>query len=68
MAVTDDCKGFVVVTFAVLVVDVVFVDEAAAVVPHSGLVVVLGFDAATATYVVDVLDSRIVFAFHLLLI
>ena len=68
MAVTDDCKGFVVVTFAALVVDVVFVDEAAAVVPHSELVVVLGFDAATAAYVVDVLDSRIVFAFHLLLI
>ena len=62
MVVTDDCKGFVVVTFAALVV-VVLVDEAAVVVPHCELVVVLGFDVVTA-YVVDVLNSRDVFAFH----
>ena len=54
MVVTDDCKGFVVVTFAALVV-VVLVDEAAVVVPHCELVVVLGFDVVTA-YVVDVLN------------
>ena len=59
---TDDCKGFVVVTFAALVV-VVLVDEAAVVVPHCELVVVLVFDVVTG-YVVDVLNSRDVFAFH----
>ena len=53
---TDDCKGFVVVTFAALVVDVVLVDKAAVVVPHCDLVVVFGFDTVAA-YVVNVLDS-----------
>ena len=52
MIVTDDCKGFAVVTFAALVADVVLVDEAAVVVPHCELVVVLGFDAAAAYLVV----------------
>ena len=42
MVVTDDCQGFVVETFAVLVVDIVLVDEAAVVFPHCELVVVLG--------------------------
>ena len=42
---TDYCKGFAVVTFEGLVVDVVFVDETAVVVPHCELVVVLRFDA-----------------------
>ena len=46
MIVTDDCKGFAVVTFAALVADVVLVYEAAVVGPHCELVVVLGFDAA----------------------
>ena len=63
---TDDCKGFVVVTFAALVVDVVLVDEAAVVVPHYELVVVLGFDAAPAN-VFDVLNSRVAVVFHLAL-
>ena len=66
MVVTNDCMGFIVVTFAALVVDVVLVDEAAVVVPHCKLVVVLRFDAVAA-YVVDVFDSRIVVAFHLAL-
>ena len=61
---TDDRKGFAVVTFAALVVDVVLVDRAAVVVPHCELVAVLGFDAVAA-YVVNVLDSRVVVAFHL---
>ena len=61
---TDDCKDFVVVTFPALIVDVVLVDEAEVVVPHCELVVVLGFDAVAA-YVVNVLDSRVVAAFHL---
>ena len=64
MVVTDDCKSSAVVTFAALVVDVALVDEAAVVVPHCELVVVLGFDAVAA-YVVNVLDSRVVVAFHL---
>ena len=64
MVVTDYCKGFVVVTFAALVKDVVLVDEAAVVVPHSELFVVLGFDGI-ASYVVDILDSHIVVAFRL---
>ena len=64
MVVTDDFKGFVVVTFVALVVDVVLVDEAAKLVPHCKLVVVRRFDAV-APYVVDVLDSRVVVAFHL---
>ena len=44
---TDDCKDFAVVTFAALVAvaNVVLVDEAAVVVPHCELIVVLGFDA-----------------------
>ena len=63
VVVTNDCKGFVVVvTFAALVVDVVLANEAAVVVPHWELVVVLGFDAVAA-YVVDVLDSGVVVAF-----
>ena len=61
---TDDCKGFAVVTFAALVVDVVLVDEAAVVVAHCELVVVLAFDAVAAD-VVNVLDSLVVVAFHL---
>ena len=65
--VTDDCKSFVVVTAIALVVDAVLVDEAAVVVPHCELVVVLGFDAA-ATYVVDVLDSSAVFALYLVIV
>ena len=63
---TDDCKGFVVVTFATHVLDVVRVDEAAVVVPHCELVVILGFDAV-ATFVVDVLYSRLVISFHLVM-
>ena len=63
MVATDDCKGFAVVTFAALVVDVVLVDETAEVVSPCELVVVLGFDVVAA-YVVDVLDSRVVIAFH----
>ena len=66
MVVTDDCKGFVVGTFAALVVDIVLVDKAAVVVPHCELVVVLRFDAVAA-YVVDVLDSRVAVVFHLAL-
>ena len=62
VVVTDDCKGFAVVTFVALAVDVVLVDEAALVVPHCELVVVLGFDTVAA-YVVNVLDSRVVVAF-----
>ena len=58
---TDDCKGFVVATFAAFVVDVLLVDEVALVVPHCELVAVLGFDAVTA-YAVDVLDSSVVIA------
>ena len=60
---TEDCKGFVVLTFAALVVDVVLIDEVAVVVPHCELAVVLGFDTVAA--VVDVLDSRVIVAFHL---
>ena len=55
---------FIVVTFSTLVVDVLLVDEVAVVVPHCQLVVVLGFDVV-ATYVVDVLCSCVVAAFHL---
>ena len=61
---TDDCKGFVVATFAALVADIVLADDAIVVVPHCELVVVLWFDAVAA-YVVDVLDTRVVVAFHL---
>ena len=64
MVLTDDFKGFAVATYAARVVDVLLVDEAAAVVPHCELVVVLGFDTASA-YVVDGLDSCVVVAFHL---
>ena len=60
---TDDCTGFAVVTFAALVA-VVLVDEAAVVVPHCELVVVLGFDTVAA-YVVNVPDSRVVVALYL---
>ena len=56
---TDDCKGFAVVLFAALAVDVARVDEAPVVVPHCELVVVLRFDAVAA-YVINVLDSRVV--------
>ena len=66
MAVIDNCKGFVVVSFAALVVDAVLVDEAAVVGPHCDLVVVLGFDNVAA-YVVDVLDSRVIITFHIAL-
>ena len=58
---TDDCKGFVVATFAAFVVDVVLVDEVALVVPQCELVAVLGSDTVTA-YAVDVLDSSVVIA------
>ena len=61
---TDGCKSFVVVTFGALVVDVALVDEAAAVVPHFELVVILVFDAVAA-HLVDVFDSSVVIAFHL---
>ena len=61
---TDDFKAFVVVTFIAVVVDVVLVDEATGLVPHCKLFVVLSFDAVTP-YVVDVLDSRVIVAFHL---
>ena len=44
MVVTDDSKGFVVLTFAAFVVDAVLVDEAAVVVSHWELVAVLVFD------------------------
>ena len=54
---TNDFEVFVVLTFAALVVDAVFVDEADVVVHHCDLVVVLGFDVVTA-YVVDFLDPR----------
>ena len=64
MVVTDDSRSSAVVTFAALVVDVALVDEAAVVFPYCELVVVLGFDAVAA-YVVNVLDSRVVVAFHL---
>ena len=64
VAATDDCKSFVFVNFAALVVDVVIVDEAAIVVPHCDLVVVLWFDAV-ATYVVDVFYSRVVVTVHI---
>ena len=63
MVVTDDCNGFVVVTFAVLVADVVVADEAAVVVHDCNLFAVLGFDAVAAYAVV--LDSRVFVAFHL---
>ena len=55
---TDDCKVFAIVSFAALAV-VVLVDEAPVVIPHCESVVVLRFDAV-ATYVVNVLDSRVV--------
>ena len=61
---TDDCNGFVIVTFAALVIDVVFVDEAAVVFSYCELVVVLGFDAVAA-YVADVLGTRVVVVCHL---
>ena len=64
VAATDECKSFVFVNFAALVVDVVIVDEAAIVVPHCDLVVVLWFDAV-ATYVVDVFYSRVVVVVHI---
>ena len=57
MVVTDDFEVFVVLTFAALVVDAVFVDKADVVVRHCDLVVVLGLDVVTA-YVVDFLDPR----------
>ena len=62
MIVTDECKGFVVIPIPAIFV-VIFVDEAAVVVPRCELVF-LGFDTV-ATYVVDILDSRIVVAFNL---
>ena len=61
--VTDDSKGFVFVNFVALVADIVLADETAVLVPHWELVLISGFDAVAA-YVVDVLDSRVVVAFH----
>ena len=61
--VTDDCKGFVFVNSVALVADIVLADETAVLVPHWELVLISGFDAVAA-YVVDVLDSRVVVAFH----
>ena len=61
--VTDDSKGFVFVNFVALVADLVLADETAVLVPHWELVLISGFDAVAA-YVVDVLDSRVVVAFH----
>ena len=49
---TDDCKGVAVVAFAALVADNVLVDEAAVVVPHCELDVVLGYDAVAANLTV----------------
>ena len=46
---TDDCKGFIIVTFAALVAYVVLVDETAVVVPHCELLIVLGFDAVSVS-------------------
>ena len=66
MFATHECKCFAVATSAALVFDIVIVDKATVVVPHCKLVVILGFDVAAA-YVVDVLDSRVVAAFHLAL-
>ena len=45
-------------------VDIVLVREAYVAVSHCELVVVLEFDAAVP-YIVDILDSRFVVAFHL---
>ena len=64
--VTNDCKGFVVLTFAVFVVDVVLAAEAAVVVTHCDLVVVLVFDAV-GTYSVGVHDACVAVAFHLII-
>ena len=61
--VSDDSKGFVFVNFVALVADIVLADETAVLVPHWELVLISGFDAVAA-YVVDVLDSRVVVAFH----
>ena len=61
--VTDDSKCFVFVNFVALVADIVLADETAVLVPHWELVLISGFDAVAA-YVVDVLDSRVVVAFH----
>ena len=46
---TDDCKDFIIVTFAALVAYVVLVDEAAVVVPPCELLFVLGFDAVSVS-------------------
>ena len=61
--VSDDSKGIVFVNFVALVADIVLADETAVLVPHWELVLISGFDAVAA-YVVDVLDSRVVVAFH----
>ena len=61
--VSDDSKGFVFVNFVALIADIVLADETAVLVPHWELVLISGFDAVAA-YVVDVLDSRVVVAFH----
>ena len=61
--VSDDSKGFVFVNFVALVADIVLADETSVLVPHWELVLISGFDAVAA-YVVDVLDSRVVVAFH----
>ena len=66
MVVTDDCKGFVVVTFVVLVVNVVFVDEAAVEIAHCKLVVVLGFDTVLLLFMLLMfLINRLLFHFIL---
>ena len=56
--------SFLIVTFEALVIYVALVDDAIVVVPHCKVVVVPGFDSVAAN-VVDVLDSRVVVAFHL---
>ena len=42
MVVTEDCRGFIVINFAALLVDNVLADEAAIVVPHKSWLLFLG--------------------------
>ena len=59
-------QGFRCLTFAVFAVDVVLAAEAAVVVTHCDLVVVLVFDAV-GTYSVGVYDACVAVAFHLII-
>ena len=63
MVVTDDCYGFVVITFAALVAGIVLVDEATVIVPYCELVIALEFDTVAA-YVAGILYTRVGVAFH----